>query len=220
MSTSIPVTYPDSQGGYIAPADYSVMDNIQWAQEVGMVSDGYMWFFEQVRPGGPWDYKRQDDGTGNKYEGLGNWNYGAVGYALGIPEWVLLRLPGYWQEGRKPEWGKPWLEPPYGDDPLDQEQIKRGIEWAKENITPLPEHFPDSPTPSEFFNKMFEEWFLSWSLPLSNWLNDLFLHARTWIRRDPLAIDLDGDGIETVGVSSAMAPSSPTPGASVRTSTA
>jgi hypothetical protein len=31
-------------------------------------------------------------------------------------------------------------------------------------------------------------------------LNDHYRQARGWIRRDPLAIDLDGDGIETVGV--------------------
>jgi Ca2+-binding RTX toxin-like protein len=31
-------------------------------------------------------------------------------------------------------------------------------------------------------------------------INDLYLRARSFVRRDPLAIDLDGDGIETVGV--------------------
>ena len=35
-------------------------------------------------------------------------------------------------------------------------------------------------------------------------INDLFNQARTWIRRDPLALDLDGDGIETVGASSTI----------------
>ena len=34
-------------------------------------------------------------------------------------------------------------------------------------------------------------------------VNAFYLLARAFIRRDPLAIDLDGDGIETVGVSAA-----------------
>jgi len=39
---------------------------------------------------------------------------------------------------------------------------------------------------------------------IDQWVNDLFNQARTWIRRDPLALDLDGDGIETVGASSTI----------------
>ncbi|MBK6402426.1 MAG: hypothetical protein IPF74_11000 [Rhodocyclaceae bacterium] len=35
-------------------------------------------------------------------------------------------------------------------------------------------------------------------------LNDLYLLARNFVRRDPLAIDLDGDGIETVGVAAGV----------------
>ncbi|MBK7897916.1 MAG: hypothetical protein IPJ99_00315 [Betaproteobacteria bacterium] len=34
---------------------------------------------------------------------------------------------------------------------------------------------------------------------LSGAINDLWTRARSWYRRDPLALDLDGDGIETVG---------------------
>lgn len=34
---------------------------------------------------------------------------------------------------------------------------------------------------------------------MSEWINDLFTDARSWVRRDPLVIDLDGDGIELVG---------------------
>ena len=38
---------------------------------------------------------------------------------------------------------------------------------------------------------------------ISSGVNSLFLNAQHWVpRRDPLAIDLDGDGIETVGISS------------------
>ncbi len=43
---------------------------------------------------------------------------------------------------------------------------------------------------------------LSWNgiQKVNPFSNDHYLGARGWIRRDPLAIDLDGDGIETVGI--------------------
>ena len=49
---------------------------------------------------------------------------------------------------------------------------------------------------------------LKWQMEIYDWyhnalpgyLNDLYLRARNLLRRDPLAIDLDGDGIKTVGV--------------------
>ncbi len=44
-----------------------------------------------VMPGGPWDYKHW---YGKSYYGFGNFNYGAVAAALGLPEWFLLRGAG------------------------------------------------------------------------------------------------------------------------------
>jgi hypothetical protein len=42
---------------------------------------------------------------------------------------------------------------------------------------------------------------LNWTINLSRTLNDLYLQARNWIQPvDPLALDLDGDGIETTGI--------------------
>ena len=38
------------------------------------------------------------------------------------------------------------------------------------------------------------------ALVISNVTNTAYLSARTWVRRDPLVLDLDGDGIETVGI--------------------
>lgn len=39
------------------------------------------------------------------------------------------------------------------------------------------------------------------SLNISTWVNAFFLNARNWIqRRDPLTLDLDGDGLETTGI--------------------
>jgi len=42
---------------------------------------------QRVRLGGPWDFKQQ----GGQYEDFGNYHYGAVGAALGLPELVLRR---------------------------------------------------------------------------------------------------------------------------------
>ena len=44
----------------------------------------------KVRNGGPWDYKKGQP----QYESFGNFHYGAVGTAAGIPEAVLLRAAG------------------------------------------------------------------------------------------------------------------------------
>jgi hypothetical protein len=102
----------------------------------------YYWFYEQVRSardnpekvkdGRSWDYKR----LGKQYEEFGNFNYGATGAALGIPKDDLLRFAGWAnvQSSKKPGKGSPGnlitgdgSEPPYGDDPKDQEQISKGI---------------------------------------------------------------------------------------------
>jgi hypothetical protein len=88
------------------------------------------WWAEQVAPGGPWDYKRQD----RRYIPFGNFNYGAAGSAAGFSPDALLRAAGWAQLGAgnwSPEFGVPWGGPPYGDDPDDQDWIKRGIEYFK-----------------------------------------------------------------------------------------
>ncbi|MDM3884430.1 polymorphic toxin type 44 domain-containing protein [Pseudomonas sp. BCRC 81390] len=88
------------------------------------------WFYSMVRNGGKWDYKQQ----GRKYEALGNFNYGATGTAAGLSEEFLLRGAG-WAQSRAgtstSTFGSWWGDPPYGDDPEDQEWIKAGIRYAK-----------------------------------------------------------------------------------------
>ncbi len=66
------------------------------------------------------------------YQDFGNFNYGAVGSAWGIPQDLLLRGAGYAQTQAgtsTPEWGNWYQGPPYGDDPADQEQIMQGIQY-------------------------------------------------------------------------------------------
>ncbi|WP_428839982.1 polymorphic toxin type 44 domain-containing protein [Burkholderia dolosa] len=50
----------------------------------------YIWFYRQVRNRGPWDHKQKQ----REYADFGNFNYGATGYAAGIPEQTLLRAAG------------------------------------------------------------------------------------------------------------------------------
>jgi RHS repeat-associated protein len=91
-----------------------------------------LWFRAQVRNGGPWDYKQYDRG----FENFGNYNYGYTGLAMGVSPDFLLQQAGQAQIAAgtsKPGWGNPGTyglfggKPPYGDDPNDQEMIKRGI---------------------------------------------------------------------------------------------
>ncbi|MBV8044851.1 polymorphic toxin type 44 domain-containing protein [Pluralibacter sp.] len=91
----------------------------------------YAWFYQQVRLHGPWDYKTQID---RKYADFGNFNYGAVGTAAGIPEQILLRAAG-WAQSKSGnidiKYGNWYYLPPFGDDPNDQTWIKSGINYAK-----------------------------------------------------------------------------------------
>jgi type VI secretion system secreted protein VgrG len=95
------------------------------------------WLAEMTRPGGPWDHSK----LGEQYAAYGNFHFGVVGKAMGIPEGVLLRHAGMRRKERgdaKPEWGDPgngvWGGTyPYGADPKDQETVKKGISYYRKN---------------------------------------------------------------------------------------
>lgn len=116
-----------------------------------------------VRPGGIWDYKQTFKEEGfigeafanksrlndvpaeyrnvikpgdeilNPYEDFGNWHYGFMGSAAGIPSEILLRAAGavqkYKTKTSRPNWSHPWPggKPPFGDDPRDQKMVMEGI---------------------------------------------------------------------------------------------
>ncbi|QKN84023.1 hypothetical protein A8O29_012395 [Scandinavium goeteborgense] len=73
---------------------------------------------------------------GLKTEDLGNFNYGATGFAAGIPEEILMMGAGFAQSRAgtsEREWGE-WYGPhPHGDDPNDQRWIKQGVDYAKQH---------------------------------------------------------------------------------------
>lgn len=116
------------------PADADVDANMRRAAEMG---PNPLAFYDAVRNGGPWDYKQRS----RRYENFGNFNYGAAGTAWGFPEGFLKKQAGQAQmtaKTSKQEWQKyagrrdnVRMLPPYGDDPLDQEWIQRGIDYAR-----------------------------------------------------------------------------------------
>lgn len=88
------------------------------------------WFYNQVRNSGPWDYKQQ----GSRYEDFGNFNFGATGTAAHFSSAMLFRGAGYASQKADPtrKGLNTWFSGyPYGDDPADQEQIEKGIEFCE-----------------------------------------------------------------------------------------
>lgn len=97
-----------------------------------------LWFYDQVHNKGPWDYKQLDP----DYADFGNFNYGATGAALGLSQDTLLRAAGWAQTrsvnsgvGVAPSLSEAILgvgeKPAFGDDPVDQDWIKRGIQYYR-----------------------------------------------------------------------------------------
>jgi RHS repeat-associated protein len=97
----------------------------------------FIWLYEMVAPGAPWDYKRY----GTRYEDFGNFNFGAVGLAANFSADVLLRgagavhmstaLQNPWRPTWRPSFGWPGGGPPYGDDPRDQKVISDGMDFFR-----------------------------------------------------------------------------------------
>lgn len=82
------------------------------------------------------DYKQIGNrhGFGSPYEHFGNFNYGAVGSALGIPSQVLLRMAGLAQilaDTSPAASGNPLGRAPYGDTALDQAWAQAGIDYYR-----------------------------------------------------------------------------------------
>jgi len=185
------------------PASASISHNIKEAQDyvdTHNIEETYLWFYDKVRNGGAWDYKQQ----GRQYEAFGNWHYGVIGTAMGIPKDTLRRLAGAAQlragTSDRTSWGHPLGQPPYGDDPADQDWINKGIEWARVNG-----HEGSLIIPRELirFPLNWAEQGVGLIHPqgINPAVHEAFMDARAVIlRRDPLAIDLDKDGIETIGI--------------------
>jgi RHS repeat-associated protein len=133
--------------GYVpkGPPGVSLEDN---ANEVAGHPFDPWWFRDQVRTGGPWDFKSEGPNQINvhpEYENFGNYHYGYVGAAVyGLA--LLQAEAGRAQQGDHPDkdyGGDPgsvgfpeFGTPPYGDDANDQDWIRRGYEdyMRKHNV--------------------------------------------------------------------------------------
>lgn len=88
------------------PPGEDVDANIEVAKDMSLLD-----FVNHVRSSGEWDYKRYARRVKpNPYEGAGNFNFGATGRALGLPETILKMGAGAYQiheNNSLPSWGGP-----------------------------------------------------------------------------------------------------------------
>ncbi len=122
------------------------------------------WFYDQVKTGGPADFKSPapDEMNRAEYEAYGNYHFGVIGKAAGWNLDTLEREAGAEQirvKTSKPEWGTPgsgvWVPGAgtvpgtriggsgpadgkfYGDDPRDQQNIIAGYDDETERETKI-----------------------------------------------------------------------------------
>lgn len=120
-----------------APEGVSLLENMglarqkRWSTSVTEEMNLWLWFYNKVRNGGPWDYKK----GGKQFEPFGNFHYGAVGICAGFSAFVLHRAAGAAQFRAGTTEADvtliDWFFYPYGDDRADQEMIAEGIRYAK-----------------------------------------------------------------------------------------
>jgi hypothetical protein len=109
-----------------APPDANVDNNMRAASQ-----HSPFWLLGMVPNRRPWDYKQQ----GRKYEAFGNFDYGAVTGASGLPDAVSLRGAGWAQQraGTSKSDGSFGSPIPgtksFGDDPVDQFWIEQGSRY-------------------------------------------------------------------------------------------
>lgn len=119
--------------------------DVHASADAGIDVERILTFADLMKPadkGGKYDpYGETKD---ERYGPIGNFNYGAMGIAIGFEQGVLLRVAGYQRQhgGRDPERGQGEAPygitaiqglggtAPFGDIPAAQADIKRGIAYA------------------------------------------------------------------------------------------
>jgi hypothetical protein len=114
-----------------------------------------LWFRDQVRKFGPWDYNHSKLRTPEEiatsfYDSYGNFQYGATGAAAGFDLDTLQRAAGRAQENGgdvRGDGGKSGgllgvftgigAKAPYGDKAVDQDIIRLGFEYYKKGCQNL-----------------------------------------------------------------------------------
>gem|GEM_PF-6187120 len=108
------------------PAIVDICKNLREADQMPT-----LFWINRVRKHGLWDYKD----IAPKFEDFGNYHYAITARAQGFSPDTIRRAAGFVQvlEGYikpdryDPRNGRPYLFPPYGDDPFDQAWINEGI---------------------------------------------------------------------------------------------
>ena len=177
-------------------------ETVQWFNEIFRNNkDGHLSSSESM------DFKQID----SIYASFGNFNYGVVGRVLGFPNWVLEYGAGYAQ-GRAD--GLSFEQTVYrsildlknkGDNSEDQALIRAGMLAAdfsgvsKSDIGVM--NYLSQSTASNFKKNWTGDTLRLAAPGVSLLINTLFNNAKSWTApRDPLVLDLDGDGIETAGI--------------------
>jgi RHS repeat-associated protein len=118
------------------PSNIDLAHNIETAEEIGAplpVKARVPWFEAAVNYGGPWDIKKYGDPATLQH--AGNFHYGAVGRAADFFSSVLYRGAGYAHQlnqgvPKVRAWTTAFIGPyPYGDDEIDQANIRAGIQY-------------------------------------------------------------------------------------------
>lgn len=76
--------------------------------------------------GGVWDYNTT---RGPQFDAFGNFNFGAVAAAMGIPYYVAQNAAG-WIDGSGQSAGILFLKWPYGDDTYGANLIRQGYSYV------------------------------------------------------------------------------------------
>lgn len=115
----------------VGPSDADVNLNIIVSSAVvdayGQLAGTAFWT-DSVRPGGQWDYKTETADQ-SIYQKFGNFNYGATGHAIGLPDFAIAAgsaAAHVWENGLQA----------FSDERLawevaDQQMIRQGIRYAE-----------------------------------------------------------------------------------------
>lgn len=120
-------TPPPAPPGVSVNSNINLVKNSSWLNPAALSA-----LYTNVSSYGDWDYKRQ--GVGSQYEAFGNFNYGAVTAAMGMPYYIAQNGAGVYQQWKGAAGagtGTPLVRWPYGDDARDAKQIQAGQAYAK-----------------------------------------------------------------------------------------
>jgi RHS repeat-associated protein len=130
----------------VHPPNVDVDNNIDWAEnpsygsnDPNAIAGGFeahvgAWFDRICCDSSQWNYKAWS--PRGKYDAFGNFNFGATGAALGIPQSILLRGAGlakFFNVHPLGKFGNPLGQWPYGNQREKQQAIEDGIRYFKNN---------------------------------------------------------------------------------------